>query len=149
MQAQQWIAYINMELENNELVRVEHIFARCLLQVLNVDLWSQYLDYIRRRNNLINDPSGKARTTVAQAYDFVLNNVGCDREAGKIWSEHVQFVKSAPGNVGGNSWMDQQKMDSLRKVYQKAVTQPISGVEQLWREYDSFEQGLNKLTVRN
>lgn len=147
IQAQQWIAYVKMELSNNELMRVEQIFSRSLLNVPNVELWSLYLDYIRRRNNLTTDTGGKARAIVSQAYEFVLNSVGCDREAGKIWSDHVQFVKSGPGNVGGSGWQDQQKMDSLRKVYQKAVTMPVQGVEHLWREYDQFEQGLNKLTV--
>jgi cleavage stimulation factor subunit 3 len=43
--------------------------------------------------------------------------------------------------------MDQQKMDNLRRVYQKAVTQPVIGVEPMWREYDAFEYSLNKATV--
>jgi cleavage stimulation factor subunit 3 len=126
---------------------VERIFQRSLLIVPHVELWSEYLDYIRRRNNLTTDTTGKARLTLTQCYEFVLNGIGCDREAGRIWSEYIQFVKSGPGHVGGSGWQDQQKMDSLRKVYQKAVTMPVHGVEQLWREYDQFEQGLNKLTV--
>lgn len=136
-----------MELDNNELTRVEQVFSRSLLTVPNVELWSLYLDYIRRRNNLTNDPTLKARAIVSQAYEFILNNIGCDKEAGRIWQDQISFVKSAPGNVGGSSWEDQQKMDSLRKVYQKAVTQPVIGVEAIWREYDSFEHGLNKMTV--
>jgi cleavage stimulation factor subunit 3 len=142
------MGYVRMELDNNELTRVEQVFSRSLLTVPNVELWSLYLDYIRRRNNLTNDPSGKARGIISQAYEFVLNNIGCDKEAGRIWQDHIAFIKSAPGNVGGSSWMDQQKMDSLRKVYQKAVTQPVIGVEAMWREYDGFEHGLNKMTVQ-
>lgn len=136
-----------MELDNNELMRVEQVFSRCLLNVMNVELWSLYLDYIRRRNNLTNDPAGKARGIVSQAYDFVLGNIGHDREAGRIWQDQLSFIKSAPGSVGGSNWQDQQKMDSLRKAYQKAVTLPVEGVEKIWKEYDQFEQGLNKLTV--
>lgn len=146
--AEQWASYVRMELDNNEFHRVEQVFSRCLLTVPNVELWSLYLDYIRRRNNLTNDQQGKARTTISQAYDFVLNNIGCDKEAGRIWQDQIAFVKSAPGNVGGSGWMDQQKMDSLRKVYQKAVTQPVIGVEAIWREYDQFEHGLNKITAK-
>jgi cleavage stimulation factor subunit 3 len=146
-QAEQWVNYVRMELENNEFQRVEQVFSRCLLTVPNVELWSLYLDYIRRRNNLTNDPQGKARTIISQAYDFVLTNIGCDKEAGRIWQDQIAFVKSGPGNVGGSNWMDQQKMDSLRRVYQKAVTQPVIGVEAMWREYDAFEHGLNKITV--
>ena len=147
-QAEQWIGFVRMELDNNEFQRVEQVFSRSLLTVPNVELWSLYLDYIRRRNNLTNDPSGTARRTISQAYDFVLNNIGCDKEAGRIWQDQIAFVKSGPGIVGGSNWMDQQKMDSLRKIYQKAVTQPVIGVEAMWREYDGFEHGLNKITVR-
>ncbi|KAG0137664.1 hypothetical protein HOY82DRAFT_646852 [Tuber indicum] len=46
------------------------------------------------------------------------------------------------------SWQDQEKMDTLPKVYQRAVTMPVQGVELLWKEYNQFEQGLNKLTAR-
>ena len=38
-------------------------------------------------------------------------------------------------------------MDQLRKLFQKAVRIPLSNVEQIWKEYDSFENNLNKLTV--
>lgn len=39
-------------------------------------------------------------------------------------------------------------MDLLRRVYQRAVKVPLTNVEAIWKEYDLFENGLNKLTVR-
>lgn len=39
-------------------------------------------------------------------------------------------------------------MDALRSVYHRAVVVPLENVEILWRELDSFENGLNKITVR-
>ncbi|KAI9684101.1 MAG: Cleavage stimulation factor subunit 3 [Trizodia sp. TS-e1964] len=145
---EQWVAYANMELSNNDFYRVEQIFNKSLRAVPNVHFWSLYLDYVRRRNNLITDPSGVARTTISQAYDFVLQNIGIDKDSGKIWQEYVQFIRSGPGNIGGSSWQDQQKMDQLRKTYQRAICIPMSSVTSLWKEYDSFEMGLNKLTGR-
>lgn len=138
-----------MELEVNEFYRVEQLFGRCLMKVFNVDLWSLYLDYIRRRNNLQTDTGGKARTIISQAYEFVLNTIGHDREAGKIWQEYISFIKSGPGSIGGSGWQDQQKMDHLRKIYQRATCIPVNGVETMWKEYDQFEMGLNKTTVWN
>lgn len=35
-------------------------------------------------------------------------------------------------------------MDLLRKLYQRAIEIPMHNVENLWREYDQFENGLNK-----
>ena len=136
-----------MELANNDFFRVEQIFNKVLLQIPHLALWSLYLDYVRRRNNLTTDTTGQARTVLVQAYDTVLQHVGVDKDSGRIWHDYVQFLRAGPGNVGGSNWQDQQKMDQLRKVYQRAICVPTSAVNTLWKEYDAFEMGLNKLTV--
>lgn len=146
-QAEVWVAYIEMELENDNRSAAEQLFGRSLLTVPNVQLWSVYLNYIRRVNDLTNDVNGTARATISQSYDFVLANIGSDRDSGKIWSEYIQFIRNAPGQIGGTGWQDQQKMDQLRKAYQRAICVPMSTVNNLWKEYDQFEMGLNKLTV--
>lgn len=46
-----------------------------------------------------------------------------------------------------NTWEEQRKMDSMRRVYQRAVAIPLNNVEHLWKEYDQWENGLNRLTV--
>jgi cleavage stimulation factor subunit 3 len=38
-------------------------------------------------------------------------------------------------------------MDSLRKVYHRAVQIPLENVEKLWSELEAFENSLNKITV--
>jgi hypothetical protein len=48
---------------------------------------------------------------------------------------------------GTTSWEVQQQQDAIRSVYQRAVVIPLANVEQLWREYDQFENKLNKVTV--
>jgi cleavage stimulation factor subunit 3 len=147
MQAEVWVAYAEMELENDNRGEAEQIFGKSLLTVPNVQLWSVYLNYIRRVNDLTNDVTGNARQTISQSYDFVLANIGSDRDSGKIWTEYIQFIRSAPGQIGGSSWQDQQKMDQLRKAYQRAICVPMSTVNNLWKEYDQFEMSLNKMTV--
>lgn len=147
MQADIWVAYAEMELSIDNFFGAEQIFGKSLLSVPNVNLWSVYLNYIRRRNDLTNDVTGSARATVSQAYDFVLANIGMDRDSGKIWQEYIQFIHSAPGQIGGSSWQDQQKMDQMRRAYQRAVCVPMSNVNTLWKEYDQFEMNLNKITV--
>lgn len=39
-------------------------------------------------------------------------------------------------------------MDALRKVYHRAVQIPLENVEKLWSELETFENSLNKITVR-
>ncbi|CAG8942219.1 unnamed protein product [Penicillium salamii] len=148
MAADQWVAYASMESELNELFRLEQIFNRTLLTIPSVHLWSVYLDYVRRRNPLSTDASGQARKTISSAYDLAIQYVGMDKDSGNIWTDYIEFIRSGPGSVGGSGWQDQQKMDLLRKAYQRAISVPTQAVNTLWKEYDQFEMGLNKLTGR-
>ncbi|KAF3012959.1 mRNA 3'-end-processing protein rna14 [Neopestalotiopsis sp. 37M] len=145
--AEIWVQYLEMELSLDNFAEAENIFQRTLTTIVDVQLWTAYLDYVRRRNDL-NDTSGVARQTVNAAYDFVLDNVGQDRESGRIWQDYIQFLKSGPGQVGEGGWQDKQKVDGLRKAYQRAICIPISNLNVLWKEYDQFELGINKVAGR-
>jgi cleavage stimulation factor subunit 3 len=136
-----------MELSLDQFAVAEQLFGRSLMTVPNVRLWTVYLNYIRRRNDLTNDTTGTARQTIARSYEFVIDNIGMDRDSGNIWQDYIQFLKNGPGQVGGTGWQDQQKMDQLRKAYHRAINVPMSTVNNLWKEYDQFEMGLNKMTV--
>ncbi|KAI9929067.1 mRNA 3'-end-processing protein rna14 [Aspergillus wentii] len=148
LSAELWVAYATMESELSELFRLEQIFNRTLLTIPDVQLWSVYLDYVRRRNPLTTDTTGQSRRIISSAYDLAFHYVGMDKDSGSIWADYVEFIRSGPGNVGGSGWQDQQKMDLLRKAYQKAICVPTQVVNTLWKEYDQFEMGLNKLTGR-
>ncbi|PYI34157.1 mRNA 3'-end-processing protein rna14 [Aspergillus indologenus CBS 114.80] len=144
--AEQWVAYANMEAELNELFRLEQIFSRTLLTIPDVRLWTVYLDYVRRRNPLTTDTTGQARRIITAAYDLAFQHVGVDKDAGAIYAEYIQFIRSSPGNAGGSGWQDQQKMDLLRKAYHKAICVPNQETSTLWNQYDQFEKSLNKMT---
>ncbi|SPO05230.1 related to mRNA 3'-end-processing protein RNA14 [Cephalotrichum gorgonifer] len=146
--AEAWASWVELELNLNNFVEAEQLFGRCLMLAPNVRLWTVYLNYIRRRNDLNNDPEGRARKVVTQAYEFVIDTIGIDKDSAKIWQDYIQFIRSGPGQIGGSNWQDQQKMDQLRKAYQRAICVPISAINQLWKEYDQFEMGLNKMTGR-
>ncbi|KAK6081648.1 cfia complex component [Seiridium cupressi] len=145
--AEIWVQYLEMELSLDNFAEAENIFQRTLTTIVDVQLWTAYLDYVRRRNDL-NDTTGAARQTVNAAYDFVLDSVGQDRDSGRIWQDYVQFLKFGPGQVGGSGWQDMQKVDGLRKAYQRAICIPISNLNVLWKEYDQFELGINKVAGR-
>ena len=145
--AEQWVAYAQMENEAEEKNRMETIFSQSLMQLPNLQLWSLYLDHVRRHHNTTLDTSGKARETLHQCYELALGQVGLDKEAGRLWQDYIAFIKQGPGVLGGSGWQDQQKMDLLRKTYQKAIAMPNQSTSGLWREYNEFENGLNKTTV--
>ncbi|MCJ1311006.1 mRNA 3'-end-processing protein rna14 [Agyrium rufum] len=146
--AEQWIAYAQMENDAGNRNAVEVIFNNTLMHIPHVQLWSTYLDHIRRHHNVMTDSSGQARQIITQAYDFALKVIGIDKESGRIWQDYIEFIRSGPGVIGGSAWKDQQKMDDLRKTYKAAICVPTQSVESLWREYNAFEMGLNKTLGR-
>lgn len=146
-QADIWTAYMELELDQNEFTRAEALFQRTLTNIQNVRLLTVYLDYVRRRNDL-SDTSGQARLTVAQAYEFVLGAIGLDKDSGPIWADYIQFLKFGPGQIQDTNWEGKQKMDQLRKTYQRAIAIPIANVNTLWREYDQFEMSIDKKLAR-
>jgi cleavage stimulation factor subunit 3 len=46
-----------------------------------------------------------------------------------------------------NKWEEDQKVDMVRKVFQTALCIPLINIEQLWKDYDSFENQVNRMTV--
>ncbi|KAJ0295740.1 mRNA 3'-end-processing protein rna14 [Colletotrichum fioriniae] len=143
-----WADWAQLELDSNRFQDAEALFSRSLVNVPNVKLWTVYLNYIRRRYDLNNDPNGESRRILSMSYDFVIASVGIDRDSGQLWKDYIQFIKSGPGQVGGSGWQDQQKMDQLRKAYHRAITVPMFALTDLWKDYDQFEMSLNKTTGR-
>jgi hypothetical protein len=83
-----------MELTDGEFKKVEEIFQKCLPVAWTVDMFNFYLDYIRRMNNVLTGGE-QARTTISQAYEFVISVVGIDKDSGSIWADYLDFVKSS------------------------------------------------------
>lgn len=136
---------MELELDMNNFAKAEDLFKKTLTTIQNVKLLTVYLEYIRRRNDL-SDPSGRAREVVTQSFEFVLSNdvIGVDKDSGPIWAEYIQFVKTGPGSVGDQDWESKKKMDSLRRVYQRAIAIPTRNLNMLWREYEQFENSIDR-----
>lgn len=113
------------------------LFSQWLKQSPEVELWKQYLEYVRSNQT-------SPRDVVKKAYEFALRFIGQDRDAGEIWKDYIEYIKGDPTS---NERESQEKMDALRGVYRRAVQLPLDNLEQIWREWDAFENGLNKLTV--
>jgi cleavage stimulation factor subunit 3 len=126
---------------------MEQLFNKSLLSVLNVELWSIYINYIRRRNSMAHGDTANAFKIINQSFSFALDTIGMDKDAGKLWQEYIGFLKSGPGTVGGSKWEDGAKADTLRAAYQRAIAVPTEAVTQIWREYDTFETSISKINV--
>lgn len=126
---------------------MENLFNQTLLQVLNVELWSLYVNYIRRRNSMTQGDISTSYKIINQAFTFTMDTIGFDKDSGKLWQEYIAFLKTGPGTVGGTGWQDGAKVDTLRAAYQKAIAAPTESISALWRDYDAFETGLSKINV--
>ncbi|CAG9794407.1 unnamed protein product [Diatraea saccharalis] len=133
-----WKIYIEQEMKARNFEKVEKLFQRCLMKILNIELWRLYLNYVKETKCML--PTYKEK--MAQAYDFALEKIGLDIHAYPIWNDYVTFLKGVDA-VG--SYAENQKISAVRKVYQRAVITPIIGIETLWKDYIAFEQSINTI----
>lgn len=127
---------------------MEQIFKRVLMTVPSVEVFTIYVNYVRRRNPMTGGDSSAAYRNINQTFDFALKNVGMDKDSGALWQEYINFLKTGAGTVGGSTWQDSQKMDTLREAFGRALCVPTSAIQPLWKEYEAFEMGINKVNGR-
>ncbi|KAI6184025.1 Suf domain-containing protein [Aphelenchoides bicaudatus] len=132
-----WKVYIEHELRSKNFENVEALFGKCLVNVLNIDLWKCYLFYLKETKGHL----ATFREKMAQAYDFALEKVGLDMNAHSIYVDYVAFLKGVPA-VG--QYAENQRISAIRKVYQRGVSVPMANVESLWNDYCVFERGTNQ-----
>jgi cleavage stimulation factor subunit 3 len=143
-----WIKWIEYEKEQLDYDELEKIFQKSIRDVPVVELYIHYLEYIQHIHSPLNptpEEQQEAQETITKAYDYVLNAVGTDKESGQLWMNYIQFVKNS---AVSSSYEEQQKMDLLRKIFHKAIHTPIHNIEDIWKEYDAFENNLSKLTAK-
>lgn len=136
--ARYWKIFIEQEMKGRNYERVEKIFQRCLVKILNIDLWKLYLTYVKETKAGLSTHKEK----LAQAYDFALEKIGMDLHSFSIWQDYINFLKGVEA-IG--SYAENQKITAVRRVYQKAVITPIIGIESLWKDYIAFEHNINPI----
>lgn len=118
--------FVEWELSRDNKEMAETIFNNNLFNVPSVELWKCYLNYVIRANT-------SEKSTVNECYQLLLQQVGIDREAGQIWLDYIEFL-------------DDPKQ--IREAYQTAVTIPHLKVEEVWKNYDEFENKLDRTAAR-
>lgn len=137
-----WKQYVEAQLAVNNDDATKQIFSRCLLNCLQVPLWRCYIRFIKK----VNEKKGfEGQEETRKAFDFMLNYVGADIGAGPVWMEYISFLKSLPVHTAQE---ETQRMTALRKVYQRAVITPTHHVEQLWKDYDNFENSVSRALAK-
>ncbi|KAE9411113.1 Suf-domain-containing protein [Gymnopus androsaceus JB14] len=138
------IRYISHFLNNQKtFAQAEALFKRFLKATSpSVNLYRYYLTYIRRINT---GSDTQSRETIRKSFEFAINSIGSDKDSGDIWSDYIDFINSGENS---STWEEQQKMDMVRKAYQRAVQTPLDNIEKLWSDYESFEVKLNRITAK-
>ena len=86
-----WTRYANAELEAGNAAGVRSVFSRCLVSNLTVELWSRYLAYVKGNSA---DASAASTAELKGAYDFTLEAIGQDINAGPLWQEYLTFLQA-------------------------------------------------------
>ncbi|AEE29633.1 Tetratricopeptide repeat (TPR)-like superfamily protein [Arabidopsis thaliana] len=133
-----WKQYVEAQMAVNNDDATKQIFSRCLLTCLQVPLWQCYIRFIRK----VYDKKGaEGQEETTKAFEFMLNYIGTDIASGPIWTEYIAFLKSLPAL---NLNEDLHRKTALRKVYHRAILTPTHHVEQLWKDYENFENTVNR-----
>lgn len=130
-----WKTYIEHEMRLKRYDKVSKLFQRSLEEVLSIDLYKCYLNYVREAK--ANEPD-----LIYKAFRFTLDKVGIDPNAISIYNDYIQFLKER--EVDG-SYLDSQKITAVRKAYQEGVMNPMFHIDTLWKEYMNYEQSINSM----
>ncbi|KAI3870583.1 hypothetical protein MKX03_022776 [Papaver bracteatum] len=140
--AKYWKQYVEAHMILNDDVAAKQVFGRCLLDNRQVSLWRSYIRLIRK----LNDKKGaEGQEETKKAFEFMLNYLGSDIASGLVWIEYITFLKSLPAT---NPQEESQRVASIRKVYQKAITTPTHHVEQLWKDYENFVNSVSRALAK-
>jgi cleavage stimulation factor subunit 3 len=86
-----------------------------------------------------------AREEVRKAFEFALEHMGMDISSTQIWQDFLTFLKAEKAT---NPFEEGTKMTAIRKLFQRAVENPMHNLEAIWKDYDQFENGLNKTLAK-
>ena len=119
----------------------------------SVELWSLYIkkcirDATRTAASTIspNEQDEQAafiRKATTKAYEVALSYAGFCHNNQLLWKQYLAFIKSWIPDLKMNvdHALAREQMEQLRAVYQRLVCLPMTGLDQLWQEYETFERG--------
>lgn len=88
------------------------------------------------------------RDQTLQAYEQAQPFVGHGENNVIFWKAYLDFVRSwtamANEDAKNHHAVAQQQMVRLRTIYQALIKYPMTGLDQLWQEYEAFERGQNE-----
>eukprot|EP01130_Rhizamoeba_saxonica_P018209 TRINITY_DN9037_c0_g1_i1.p1 TRINITY_DN9037_c0_g1~~TRINITY_DN9037_c0_g1_i1.p1 ORF type:complete len:583 (-),score=141.69 TRINITY_DN9037_c0_g1_i1:47-1795(-) len=134
-----WKQYAEHEIQSGNNENAEKIFQRCLISCPDVELWRSYLVY------LIEEKSKKVpNLNIFGAFELAIEKVGMDINSSQIWIDYITYV----ADYKSRDLNEIARKEMLRKLYQKAVTNPTHKIEEIWKEYNNFEYAWNDILAK-
>ena len=118
----------------------------------SVELW---LLYVRARSREASrqaatmapvDGAQLIREWTMDAYELAISQAAFVVNNHMLWKQYLAYVKSwsiTTTGVSGTTTdhaLAQKQMLQLRSIYQRLVVHPMTGLDQLWQEYEAFER---------
>ncbi|KAH0516643.1 Cleavage stimulation factor subunit 3 [Microtus ochrogaster] len=65
-----------------------------------------------------------------------------------LWKCYLSYVRETKGKLPSykeavGSYAENQRITAVRRVYQRGCVNPMINIEQLWRDYNKYEEGIN------
>ncbi|ERE72185.1 cleavage stimulation factor subunit 3 [Cricetulus griseus] len=123
-----WKLYIEAEIKAKNYDKVEKlrvVYGVCYMAQAGLELI------------LLSRLAFNSREKMAQAYDFALDKIGMEIMSYQIWVDYINFLKGVEA-VG--SYAENQRITAVRRVYQRGCVNPMINIEQLWRDYNKYEE---------
>ncbi|SCU79527.1 LAFA_0B03730g1_1 [Lachancea sp. 'fantastica'] len=143
-----WTIELGYDLERDEFAHAETLLTRSLSGELDnndLGLWFMYLDFVRRKNNIITGGE-EARSVVLKAFDAVATKCASfEPRSSAFWAEYLSFLEHWKPV---SKWEEQQRVDLTRSLYKRMLCIPFDGLERSWSKYTQWEQEVNSLTAR-
>lgn len=115
--------------------------------VWSVQLWLLFIKKAVRdahREALTKPYDAKGRIAFVRiqsqrAYETAVSSAGFCHNNHMLWKQYLAFVMS--WDVASEPTLVQTRMLQLRSIYQRLICIPMTGLDQLWQEYEAFERG--------
>lgn len=103
--------------------KLEIYFANTLTKSKNIKLWELYLNYIKTVN----------KDALELAYSYTLQNIWFHYDIYQILIDYICILDN---------------VEKIREVYSIGLSNPIHNIGLLFKNYESFEMSLNKITAK-
>jgi cleavage stimulation factor subunit 3 len=123
----------------------------------SVELWLLYIrkrvrDALRHSRSMPigGEQENFVREWTKKAYEVALENASFVSGNHVLWKHYLEWVKwwIPDPAINMDHALAQQQMINLRSIYQRLVTHPMTGLDQLYQEYEAFERGQSEVLAQ-